>query len=325
MNDLFDSPSYKRSRVAYHIQCVTEYLVTLLVADAFLAKLLKQIGLSDSSIGIVSSLMSLAFLVQLCTIFLMQHISNVKKVVILIDITSMLCFMVTYFLPFIPVSSEVRTALVFATIGGGFLFKYLQLNLYYKWGNSFVRPEGRGQFSARNEAISLGVGVVFTLVMGNLVDRYEQAGHLETSFLIIACVIGVLAVIDLCMLLTIKKYSTKDAVKQQKPFRDVLRNTLGNQNFRNVVIMISLYDIARYLTIGFLGTFKTQDLLLSVGTVQLINIAANTLRCVLSRPIGRWADRTSFAYVYRKGLWLCAGSFLLLACTTQNSWWLVIG
>lgn len=204
MNDLFDSPSYKRSRVAYHIQCVTEYLVTLLVADAFLAKLLKQIGLSDSTIGIVSSLMSLAFLVQLGTIFLMQHISNVKKAVILIDITSMLCFMFTYFLPFLPVFAAGKTILVFVTIGGGFLFKYLQLNLYYKWGNSFVRPEGREQFSARNEAISLGVGVLFTLVMGNLVDHYERAGHLETSFLIIACVITALAVIDLCMLLMIK-------------------------------------------------------------------------------------------------------------------------
>lgn len=325
MNDLFDSPSYKRSRVAYHIQCVTEYLVTLLVADAFLAKLLKQIGLSDSTIGIVSSLMSLAFLVQLGTIFLMQHISNVKKAVILIDITSMLCFMFTYFLPFLPVFAAGKTILVFVTIGGGFLFKYLQLNLYYKWGNFFVRPEGRGQFSARNEAISLGVGVLFTLVMGNLVDHYERAGRLETSFLIIACVIAALAVIDLCMLLMIKKYSIKDAVKQQKPFRDVLGNTLGNKNFRHVVIMISLYDIARYLTIGFLGTFKTQDLLLSVGAVQLINIVANALRCVLSRPIGRWADRTSFAHVYRKGLWLCAGSFLLLAFTTQNTWWLIIG
>ena len=204
MNDLFDSPSYKRSRVAYHIQCVTEYLVTLLVADAFLAKLLKQIGLSDSTIGIVSSLMSLAFLVQLGTIFLMQHISNVKKAVILIDITSMLCFMFTYFLPFLPVFAAGKTILVFVTIGGGFLFKYLQLNLYYKWGNSFVRPEGRGQFSPRNEAISLGVGVLFTLVMGNLVDHYERAGRLETSFLIIACVIAALAVIDLCMLLMIK-------------------------------------------------------------------------------------------------------------------------
>lgn len=325
MNDLFDSPSYKRSRVAYHIQCVTEYLVTLLVADAFLAKLLKQIGLSDSTIGIVSSLMSLAFLVQLGTIFLMQHISNVKKAVILIDITSMLCFMFTYFLPFLPVFAAGKTILVFVTIGGGFLFKYLQLNLYYKWGNSFVRPEGRGQFSPRNEAISLGVGVLFTLVMGNLVDHYERAGRLETSFLIIACVIAALAVIDFCMLLMIKKYSIKDAVKQQKPFRDVLHNTLVNKNFRHVVIMISLYDIARYLTIGFLGTFKTQDLLLSVGAVQLINIVANALRCVLSRPIGRWADRTSFAHVYRKGLWLCAGSFLLLAFTTQNTWWLIIG
>lgn len=325
MNDLFDSPSYKRSRVAYHIQCVTEYLVTLLVADAFLAKLLKQIGLSDSTIGIVSSLMSLAFLVQLGTIFLMQHISNVKKAVILIDITSMLCFMFTYFLPFLPVFAAGKTILVFVTIGGGFLFKYLQLNLYYKWGNFFVRPEGRGQFSARNEAISLGIGVLFTLVMGNLVDHYERAGRLETSFLIIACVIAALAVIDFCMLLMIKKYSIKDAVKQQKPFRDVLHNTLVNKNFRHVVIMISLYDIARYLTIGFLGTFKTQDLLLSVGAVQLINIVANALRCVLSRPIGRWADRTSFAHVYRKGLWLCAGSFLLLAFTTQNTWWLIIG
>ena len=81
---------------------------------------------------------------------------------------------------------------------------HLQLNLYYKWGNSFVRPEGRGQFSARNEAISLGIGVLFTLVMGNLVDHYERAGRLETSFLIIACVIAALAVIDLCMLLMIK-------------------------------------------------------------------------------------------------------------------------
>ncbi|HIT52493.1 MAG TPA: MFS transporter [Candidatus Fimivicinus intestinavium] len=324
MNDVFQSPEYRRSRVAYHIQCVTEYLVTLLVADAFLAKLLKSLGLSDSMVGVVSSLMSLAFLVQLLTIFLMQHIQNVKRTVLVIDITSMLCFMCTYFLPFVPVSAPVRTMLVFATIGGGFLFKYLQLNIYYKWGNSFVSPEGRGTFSARNEAISIGIGVVFTLIVGNLVDQYEKQGRLEACFFLIACTIAALTVIDFFMLLIIKKYSAQDAVRQQKSFRDVLRHTLGNRNFRNVVIMISLYDMGRYLTIGFLGTFKTQDLMLSVGTVQLINIAANGLRCVLSRPIGRWADRTSFAHVYRMGLWLCAISFLLLAFTTAERWWLII-
>lgn len=325
MSDIFSSPEYRRSRAAYNIQCVTEYLVTLLVADAFLAKLLKSIGLSDSMIGIVASLMSLAFLIQLVTLFLLQHIRNVKKTVILIDISSMICFMFTFLLPFLSVTDNVRTVLVFVTIGGGFLFKYLQVNLYYKWGNSFVKPEGRGAFSARNEAISMAAGVVFTLIMGNLVDFYERRGELEKSFAVIACVIVVLTLIDLIMLLMIKKYSEEEAIKQQKPIKDVLRNTLGNKNFRNVVIMISLYDVARYLTIGFLGTFKTQDLLLTVSAVQLINITANSLRCVLSRPVGRWADRTSFAHVYRMGLWLCAFSFLLLAFTTETTWWLIIG
>ena len=324
MSDVFKSPEYRRSRAAYHIQCVTEYLVTLLVADVFLAKLLKSMGLSDSVIGIVSSLMSLAFLVQLGTLFLMQHIKNVKKTVIIIDISSMLCFMSTFLLPFASVPDEVRTTLVFVTIGGGFLFKYLQVNLDYKWGNSFVKPEGRGAFSARNEAISMAAGVVFTLIMGGMVDFYDKRGELQKSFAVIAGVIVILTVIDFIMLLMIRKYSMEDAVKQQKPIKDVLRNTLGNPNFRNVVIMISLYDIARYLTIGFLGTFKTQDLLLSVGAVQLINISANSLRCVLSSPVGRWADRTSFAHVYRMGLWLCAFSFLLLAFTSKTTWWLII-
>lgn len=324
MNDIFQSPVYKRSRAAYHTQCVTEYFVTIMVEDAFLAKLLKSMDLPDSVIGIVSSLMSLAFLVQLATIFLMQHVRNVKKTVIVTDIASMLCFMCAFLLPCVP-GGFLRTVLVFATIGGGYLFKYLQLNLYYKWGNSFVKPSQRGAFTARNEAISLGAGVFFTLAMGYLVDYFEKIGHLNKSFTLIAVVIAVLTLIDLVMLLLIKAYSAEEAVKQQKSMKDVLRHTLGNKSFRNVVIMISLSEIAFYLTVSFLGTFKTEDLMLSMGFIQIINIAANLLRCLLSKPIGKWSDRTSFAHVYQIGLWLFAVSFLMVMFTTPKTWWLIIG
>ena len=323
--DIYSSPGYRRSRNAYYVQCVSEYLVTILVEDAFLAKLLKSMDLPDAVIGIVSALMSLAFLVQLATIYLMQHIRNIKRTVILIDISSMLCFMCAFLLPFVPAVGNLRTVLVFATIGGGFLLKYLQLNLYYKWGNSFVKPENRGAFSARNEAISLGVGVVFTLVIGFMVDHFEKQGQLNTSFIIIAAVIAVLTVIDLIMLLAIQTYSTEDAVKQQKPMKEVLRNTLGNRSFRNVMYMVSLNEIAFYLTVSFMGTFKTEDLLLSMGTIQLINIGASLIRCVISEPIGRWSDRTSFAHVYRMGLWVATLSFFLLLFTAKETWWLVAG
>ena len=39
-NSVFDSKDYKRSRVAYALQQTIEYLVLLMVADAFLAKIL---------------------------------------------------------------------------------------------------------------------------------------------------------------------------------------------------------------------------------------------------------------------------------------------
>lgn len=323
MKDIYGTSVYKRSRMAYYIQCVTEYLVTLLVADAFLAKLLKHIGLDDATIGIVSSLTSLAFLVQLGTIVLMRYVQNVKRTVILIDVFSMLSFMMTFLVPFLPVSAGIRKVLVFLTISGGFLLKYLQLNLYYKWGNSFVSPERRGAFSARNNAISLAAGVVFSLIMGKLVDHYEQCGKIETSFLIISISIAVLTVVDFLMLLLIYPYSESDARRQQKPLRDVMKNTLGNRSFRNAVILISLYDTARYLCVGFLGTFKTQELLMSVSTVQLINIAANTLRCLFSGRVGRWSDRTSFAHVYRMGLIVCAASFVCLVFTKPETRWLI--
>ena len=138
MEEQYQSPSFVKSRASFYVQCVTEYLVTLLISDAFLAKLLKSLGMADATIGIVSSLMSFAFLIQLATIFLMQHVRNVKKTVILLDTASMLCFMCTYCVPFAQVSQHQKTLLIFVTIGGGFLLKYLQKDLYCKWGHSLL-------------------------------------------------------------------------------------------------------------------------------------------------------------------------------------------
>ena len=68
----YNSPEYRRSRTAYIAQCAFEYLVTLLVADAFLAKLLSNLGMSDTMVGIISSFASLAFVIQLFSIFLVN-------------------------------------------------------------------------------------------------------------------------------------------------------------------------------------------------------------------------------------------------------------
>ena len=46
---VFSSSAYKRSRIAYLIECAFEYFVSLLLADAFLTKLLHSLGFADAS------------------------------------------------------------------------------------------------------------------------------------------------------------------------------------------------------------------------------------------------------------------------------------
>lgn len=48
MND-FNLPEFKRSRGAYVAKETAEYFVSLLVTDAFLAKLLTSMGISDGT------------------------------------------------------------------------------------------------------------------------------------------------------------------------------------------------------------------------------------------------------------------------------------
>lgn len=66
MTNLFESKDYKKSREFYTAQCAFEYFIFLPATDAFLAKLLKDIGLSDATAAVLSSLISLTFCLSFC-------------------------------------------------------------------------------------------------------------------------------------------------------------------------------------------------------------------------------------------------------------------
>ena len=121
MNDIYQSSDYKRSRKAYTMQCAFEYFVTILVSDAFLAKLLTHMGISDSSIGLISSLVSFSFLFQLLAIYLMSHLKNTKKTVMLFDTLGQMFLLGLYLIPFLPVTVRAKTVIVILCV----LFAYI--------------------------------------------------------------------------------------------------------------------------------------------------------------------------------------------------------
>ena len=306
-------------------QCTIEYFVSIIVADAFLATLLTHIGVSDAVIGVVSSFITMAFLFQLLSVFLVQKMKNTKRTVIMFDTLSQVFFMLIYLVPFMPVSKTFKTIMVVLLVLAAYIFKYLVIGIYFKWANSFVEPTKRGEYSAVKEMISLLTGVVYTLVIGFVVDGFVARDNIQGSFIFLAIVLLVLNIANFVTLMLIARDKADDEPKKDKTsLRVVAKHTLGNRDFVNVIILNVLWDVGRYTTIGFMGVFKTKDLLMSVGTVQLINMVGSLSRFAVSKPFGKFSDKTSYATGIKVALLITAVGYFFNIFSTPASRWCVV-
>lgn len=300
-------------------------MVTLLAADAFLAKLLKNVGLSDAVIGILSSVTTFAFLVQLAAIPLMRRMKNVKRTVILSDTLGLALYGVTYLLPFAGLDHRSRAVLAFLCIAGASFARCLITSIYYRWANSNVDPEKRGSFGAIKEMISLAVGIVMSLIMGVVMDSFEERGALETSFLVCAGLIFLFTAISFCSLLCIRPAEREDTLSQQKSLREVFQMTFRSRPFVRLLILTCLADASAWISVGFLGTYKTGELGFTVAAAQIINIIGQGGRLAASAPLGRFSDKFGFAKGYLLGLLIRVTGFVMLIFTAPGSRWLLIG
>lgn len=308
--DIFQSAEYKRSRIAYRWECTFEYFVALLVGDAFLASLLSSIGISDAITGIISSFISLAFLFQIFSIFVVRKISNIKRFVAVFHSVSQLLFMSLYLVPFLPFAFEYKQAAVIVCILAAYFGNYLVTSIIYKWGNSYVDPHKRGTYSAGKEMLSLFAGMIVTVIVGQVMDYFEMMNNLEGGFIFTAISIFIFAVCDFtCLMLIKNQIISKEKTKKSVPLKQVLKNTLGNRSFVNLVILTCIWDIGRYTTIGFLGTYRIKELFFTVGTVQIINIVANLGRFAVSKPFGIYSDKRSYTKGAELGLIIVASAF----------------
>lgn len=322
--EVFESPEYKHSRRAYIMQAMFDYFISLLVADAFFAKLLTSIGISDALTGIISSIITGTLGFQLLSLLVVRTKISKKTLVLVLYTISNFFFLFLYVIPFLPFDKVTKTTIVIVSIVLAYLFKNAVGSVYSRWANSFVDPTKRASFSATKQMVSLFSGMIFIPVIGYVIDHYEAIDNLNGGFLFVAIATLILSICNFISIALIKKEKPDDFAGANEPMKTVLVKTFGNKNFRNVVVLISLSQIARYFTYGFLGVFKTSDLAMSMLLIQTINIIASFVRILISKPFGRYSDKHSFAKGMELGLWLVAASFFVCIFTTKATWYLIV-
>lgn len=326
-NKAHELPEAGRTRAAYAMECTFEYFVTILVSDAYLSSLLDYMGVSDAVIGIVSSLISFAFLFQLFSLFAVKHIKRVKRASILFHFGSELFFMSLFLIPFIPMPSEMRTVAVIGAVLAAYFGNYLVTSMIFKWGMSYVDPRKRADFASTKEMISLISGVVFTLAVGFAVDAFAEAGNVSGGFLFIAGAILLSSIIDLICLLVMKDPVPDEGENkmQSEPIWAIVKSLFKNKAFICILITGILLFSSEYLTNSFMGIYKVSktDLGFSVGEVQVINIVGCLFRFAISKPLGKFSDKTSYSTGFLVGAGMLCLCFLLNIFTTPSSRWMV--
>ena len=108
MNDI-SVKSIKRSRLMYIFEAALEYFISILVAGSYLATLTKELGVSDSLTGIISSVISLGCLFQLFSLSLKRK--RVKISVLAFSVLNQLLFMLLYVIPLTKLEKQTKIAL----------------------------------------------------------------------------------------------------------------------------------------------------------------------------------------------------------------------
>ncbi len=305
---------YKRSRFMYICEAALEYLISILVAGTYLAMITKELGISDTLTGIISSFISLGCVFQLFAMLLRK--GNTKKTVLFLSILNQLLFMFLYIIPLMGGSKNMKTVLFIAVILLAYFFYNVAHPKKIDWFMSLVDYEKRGVFTAKKEMVSLISGMAFSFIMGAVADHYKEIGEIRTAFIICAIVIFVLMILHtLTMVFTIEKPTEKTENHQKRE----LLSALKDKNILCITVVFVLWHIASYCAIPYYGTYQIGELGFSQGFVAVLSVVYAVARVSFSFFWGRYADRRSFAKMLRLCFAVAALGFLINAfCIPEN-------
>ena len=303
-----------RAKQMYIWQAAFEHLIALLVSGSFLATLTKELGFSDSTTGILSSIISLGCLFQLFSLVIRCRSS--KKMVVAMSIANQLLFASLYLIPFLIKDPTAKAAVFIVAI----ILAYLLYNIAHPkkiaWLMSFVEDSKRGIFTANKEIVSLICGMAFSFLMGNLIDYFSARGQV-TGLLLSAGILLVICVFHTGTVLLVPPKAP--AVAEKQKFWESLKAIVPNKNVISVATVFILYNIAHYTAVPFYGSYQIHELGFSLTYVAFLSMLGSITRILFSRMWGKYADKHSFARAMEKCLGVLTLAYLCVVFATPKT------
>ena len=283
---------YALSRFLYILEAALEYFISLLVTGAYLAKITSAIGMSDTLTGILTSFVSLGFGFQIIAVFLANK-RPVKRWVTLLHCLNQLAFALIYFIPLAPISHEMKNFLFVAFLLIGYILTNVVNSPKINWFMSLVEDKRRGAFTANKEMVSLIGGMIFSFSMGYVIENLESAGNINGAFVVSGVSIFILMLLHSATLIFSKEKPVE--ANEVCSVKQLLKELLTDKNLFKVILVSVLWSVVNYASTPFYGSYQIKELGFTMTFVSILSAAYAIVRTIFSRPMGKFADKYSFA------------------------------
>lgn len=287
---LNENAPYKRSRVLYIIEAALEYFIAILMSGAYIAKVTKYLGLSDSLTGIITAFVSLGCGFQAFAI-LFANKRPIKPWVLIGHCINQLFFTFVYIVPLFDIDRNVRTVVFVLVLLGGHAVNNVINSPKIGWYMSMVDNDKRGSFTATKEIVSLISGLAFSMTIGMIMDHFDAIGDMRSAFLF--CGIGIFA-LTISHTLTLIFTQEKPTTSPKKSLGATIKKLFKNKDLYKIILLFTLYKMAEYSVTPFMGAYEIGDLGLTLTQISIIGAIHAVTRAVASRPMGKLGDKHSF-------------------------------
>lgn len=310
---LTDSDMKKSRNLSIFEGCTARTIATL-TSGAFLVGFAKLLGASDQIAGIIAAIPVLAGIIMVISPIVFERMENRKIIVALFCLIGRLMLGSMVFIPILNITYQMKIVMLILTFLVANLFISFSLPAAQIWQQGITPERIRGRYFGKRESIVLGTVTVITLLMGQILDKYEQIGQQFFGFIVLYIIVIVCAVMN--FILFSKMREPKSKIADTPPvLKNVLTMPLRNKKFMRVVLLLIVWNFSFQLGSPYTAVYMVSTLKLGYGLITLMAVLASITSVISVRYWGKLADKKSWLYLMKLMIILQMLSFI--------SWFLI--
>ena len=306
---------YKKEYKKYLTSSVLDTANNKIASNSFLSAFAIYLGLTDFAIGIYALLDTITNVLQIFAAPLFSKIGQSKKVVLInysIYRISSVCFA---FIPFISNDLSIRTIFFFLFASIYAITGEMGYITFVNWRMTLIKKEDRTTFASTRNIFKNTVVLLFSLMMGVVLDRFTANGYELYGFIVLFLIVFIIATIDI----TLRIFTYKPEIKQEKiNLKDNILIPAKDKKFKKVLVTCGLNRFAYGIGTMYLNVFLLRYLNISYLYYSILNVLLNLSDALSSKFWGNRAKERKWEKILlpMSGIFIIA--FVILVVFNNN-------